>query len=469
MFIQKMIAVVAVVFSVQTVFAQFASEKLNELSNLIYAQGLNPNWYAHMDEYSAVERIAKDLSIGRVSPASMNPKVRIEPKKFSHQTTVQQYLFGQISAAQFVETVRAKNKVYNDSILLLRDLLERKAFGRWVNKPDNLKIEGLALNSKNNKLVHYLRFKLNDLGYANDVISDQFDEELFLVVQQFQRDHNLKTDGIIGKISWSFLERPLDQLIGQASLNIDRARWLPDDLGANHIFVNLAQQRLKLTQNGQETMDMITINGRVDRQTPLLVDRVVNIVLNPTWTVPFSIFVKDKLPVLRQDPGYIARNHMKVVDDNTGLEVDPYSIDWSLDENELGQYTIVQLPGPWNALGFAKFTLSNPFAIYLHDTSDRHLFNDDLRLLSSGCVRVSNPFELAERLLDTPNWTQDKLREFTEYAPTIATKDTWLKPKVKMPVYLFYQTLFRENDGRLISLNDHYNLDQVMYFAITND
>lgn len=444
-------------------YAQYSNPQLNELSGLLQKEGLNPQWYSTLDAKTAVDKIAKDLYLGRVTPDKMKPKVRIDVKAFPHAAVVQKYVTGQIRADEFVNAVKAKNSVYQKSVRLLNDLQTRKQTGNWTTKPAQLTLDKVELNSKNAKLVKYLRSKLNDLGYRNDITSVVFDNELKSIVMLFQKDHNLAADGVVGKISWSFLDRSLEQLISQAQLNVDRSRWLPDDLGPTHIFVNLTQQRLQLVQNQVKTMDFITINGRVDRQTPLLVDQLRNVILNPTWTVPFSIFMKDKLPELRKDPGYIAKNHMKVIDDLTGKEVDPYSIDWTKNANDLDQYTIVQSPGPWNALGFVKFTLGNPYAIYLHDTSDRGLFVKDLRLLSSGCVRVPYPFELAEKLLDNPQWNIEAIKQFTEFSPTIAEKDTWLKPKIRMPVYLFYLTVFADDDGRIISLNDHYSIDQLQY------
>ena len=444
-------------------WAQFSNPQLNELSTLIQKEGLNPQWYSNLDANMAADKIAKDLYLGRVTPDKMKPKVRIDVKSFPHSAVVQKYISGQMRADEFVNTVKAKNLVYQKAVGLLNQLQNCKLTGVWTKKPASLTLDKLEINSKNSSLVKYLRLKLNDFGYKNDLSTVVFDEDLKSLVILFQKDHNLSADGVIGKVSWSFLERSLEQLISQAQLNVDRSRWLPDDLGANYIFVNLTQQRLQLTQDNVKTMDFITINGRLDRQTPLLVDQLRNVILNPTWTVPFSIFMKDKLPELRKDPGYIAKNHMKIFDDVTGKEVDPYQIDWTKNANELDQYTIVQSPGPWNALGFVKFTLGNPYAIYLHDTNDRTLFSKDLRLLSSGCVRVSQPYELAEKLLGHPQWSVETIKQFTELAPTVAEKDTWLKPKIRMPVYLFYLTIFSEDDQRIISLNDHYEIDQLHY------
>ena len=114
-------------------------------------------------------------------------------------------------------------------------------------------------------------------------------------------------------------------------------------------------------------------------------------------------------------------------------------------------------------MGFIKFPLFNAFAIYLHDTSDRPFFTKDLRLLSSGCVRLSQPFDFAERVLNSPDYTAELLRGKSEFLSVPAEDEMRISRKTSLPVYLFYQTLFQEADGRLITLNDHYEIDKLVY------
>lgn len=463
-------------------------ERVKYLTQQVRGQGLMPQWYlsgntelqvqnliaagqtaqADVELKKITTRIAKDLYSGRVSPEKMQAKAKIAEKKFIHASAVDQFLSEQLTVEQLLATVVPKHRSYSEALQTYQRLLVMQENSQWAQRPAGLKTAKLQLNIKNPALVQYLRQKLNDYGYQNKVTQPLFDSELDAAVRQFQQDHNLKADGIVGDISWSFLDRPLEQLITQAIINLDRTRWLPDDLSNQYIVVNLAQQRLQLFQNDQMTMDFQTINGRLDRQTPMLIDQVRSVVLNPTWTVPVSIFMKDKLPELRKDPGYIARNNMQIVDDVTGATIDPYLVDWNKDPSQYNRYTIVQRPGPWNALGFIKFPLANPYAIYLHDTNDRSLFSQSQRLFSSGCVRVAQPFELAEKILNTPEWSTDSLKNATEYLPMVAEKPTNLKPGKRTAVYLFYKTLFQESDGRIVSLNDHYGTDKLMYSMMGN-
>ncbi len=413
---------------------------------------------------SIVNQIASDLSRGRVLPTQIANKVTIKAKAFAHKATADGYLRSNLSPSEFINTVAPKNSIYRSAQQAVEQLVNRKAEGNWTEKPANLSLDVVSSKTTNRGLIEFLRKKLSDYGYANNTSNLTYDSELNQAIRQFQTDNNLGVDGVVGNQSWKLLGKNLSQIITQAILNLDRTRWLPDQIPAEHIYVNLARQEFKMLRNNEEILSFKTINGRFDRQTPIMVDVAKSVVLNPTWTVPRNIFVKDKLALIKQDPGYVARSNMKLMSDVTGKEVDPYTVDWNQDPKKLA-YTLVQQPGSWNALGFIKFPLTNGYAIYLHDTNERSLFGDANRLRSSGCVRLERPFELAEKLLDNPRYTVDALKGLTELNPVPATKQTFLTPARAVPVYLFYQTL-NMKDGKLLASNDPYEVDLDMYQAL---
>ena len=115
---------------------------------------------------------------------------------------------------------------------------------------------------------------------------------------------------------------------------------------------------------------------------------------NPTWTVPASIFKRDKLPAIRKDPGYLARGGYGVVNTD-GQRVDPAAVNWQAENPPV---KLVQAPGPKNALGQVKFMFPNQYAVYLHDTDDRSLFSRSDRALSSGCTRGASAPETLSRI-----------------------------------------------------------------------
>jgi murein L,D-transpeptidase YcbB/YkuD len=296
----------------------------------------------------------------------------------------------------------------------------------------------------------------NAAGTARMIAEDQFDEVLFKAVQRFQQRHGLAADGIVGPLTLAALNVPVTERIQQLKLNMERWRWLPEDLGQRYILVNIPDFTMQVIENGRLVITTKAIVGTPKRPTPVLSARMSYLVLNPRWYVPHSITVKDHLPKLRKDPYALITKKFHVYD-AMGQEIDPGSVDWhSLSRSDF-PYRLRQDPGPQNALGRVKFMFPNPYHVYLHDTPSRALFNRSQRTYSSGCVRVANAIELAEYFLkDNPRWTRDTIRaavgggkrQRTVYLPE------------EIPVHFFYWTAWVAGDGLVHFRRDIYNLDQ---------
>lgn len=479
-----------------TVLPEIANDitvsKLIQAVDVAYEEGSRPEWYLSMEHQNDIKtliqsgknteldqyinkkilELSKDLNIGRISPETVTD-AHIASKIFSMNETVNNYIGGKISANGLVSAVTPKNILYNQALALLKKLRLMKQQNLLAKKSSTLNLTLIKMNSINPQLVSFLRARLNELGYSNDVSNSKFDSTLDLLVKSFQKDHNLKEDGIVGKDSWPILERSIDELITQAILSLERTRWNPDKDNGEYIYVNFNSQHLEYYKNGFLDLSSKVIIGRVKngtkeaRKTPLLVDYVKNMVLNTKWTVPITIFTNDKLPLLRSQPGYAESNNMYVVDNMTGKTINSSSVNWSLDAKTLlKKYSLVQKPGAGNALGRLKFLLNNKISIYLHDTNERNLFSQSLRLISSGCVRVEKPFDLAAKILEGTKWTKDAILNFTEYAPVQATEESWIKPTRIVPVYFMSTTVIQNSQGRIVSFSDHYGIDVEMYSKI---
>ena len=177
--------------------------------------------------------------------------------------------------------------------------------------------------------------------------------------------------------------------------NMERSRWLPDDLGQFYVWVNIPEERLRVFENGSETVNHRVIIGKPERRTPVLSSIFNQLVVNPTWTVPPTILKNDLVPKASANRGYFANQRLKIVDKNTGATVSPEN--WN--PEKFNSYRYVQSTGNLNALGLIKFNFPNKHMVYLHDTNNRSMFNQANRALSSGCVRVEKPFDLAEKIL----------------------------------------------------------------------
>jgi murein L,D-transpeptidase YcbB/YkuD len=291
-----------------------------------------------------------------------------------------------------------------------------------------------------------------------------FDATLEEAVRAFQRRHGLDVDGVVGSATLGALNVPLSERVRQIEANLERWRWLPQDLGRTHLLVNIADQRLQVVEQGETVLDMAVIVGRTYRRTPVFTGRMTYLVFNPTWEVPPALAVQDKLPELQADPVRMVQLGFQVLS-GWGAEervVDILEVDWSQVTRDRFPYRLRQLPGPQNALGRVKFMFPNKFNVYLHDTPARELFGRSQRTFSSGCIRVERPEALGVLLLSgQPPWTRETVLEAMD-----SGREQTVKLDVARPVHLLYWTAWTEPDGTVQFRSDIYGRDRLLEAAL---
>lgn len=292
----------------------------------------------------------------------------------------------------------------------------------------------------------------------------ELDEDLARAVRRFQGRHGLEPDGNVGPGTLAAMNVPVEARIAQIEVNMERWRWLPNDLGRRHIRVNIADYRVEVWEDGAVALDMRAVVGREYRETPMFSATMTYLVLAPYWHVPPRIAAVDKLPEIRKNPGYLASMKMTLFDQATNEPVDPSSLDWNaITGAELNRrFRLRQDPGPLNALGNVKFMFPNRHNVYLHDTPSRELFGRTTRAFSSGCIRVEKPLDLADYLLaGDPRWSPGRIR-----AVVAAGQETtvWLERPV--PVHILYWTAFAGDDGGVDFRPDLYGRDRAVRRAL---
>jgi murein L,D-transpeptidase YcbB/YkuD len=284
-------------------------------------------------------------------------------------------------------------------------------------------------------------------------LSSRFDEPLEAAVKRFQKTHNIAADGVVGAATVQAMNVGVDARIDQIRANLERARWVLHDMPREAVLVDIAGYRVNFVRNGETVWSTRAQVGTPYRKTPVFRDRIRYVEVNPTWTVPPTILRKDILPKLKQDAGYLQQRDMQVLT-HDGKPVDPATIDWSRYPETRFPYLLRQNPGPNNALGRIKFMFPNKYAVYLHDTPSRNLFERDQRAFSSGCIRIEDPFEFAELLLDDPQWTEARLKELVDTKQTSTVRLS--EPVI---VILLYWTVNAGEDGTLVFKDDVYARD----------
>ncbi len=288
-----------------------------------------------------------------------------------------------------------------------------------------------------------------------------FDRHVEMAVRKFQKRHGLKDDGKVGRSTLKAMNVPLETRIRQIALNMDRLRWLSRDMGSDYIFVNVADFSLEVMEDEQPAISMRIIAGKDEQRSCILSAKMTYLELNPFWRVPDSIAAKEILPQVKKDSSYLAKKNMKVFKDwsDNAKEVDPMRINWSIVRANNLSYKFRQEPGPLNPLGTIKFMFPNECEIYLHDTTERHLFGMSRRDFSHGCIRVEKPIELATYLLrNKETWTQKKI--VTEIRK--GKRQVVMLPE-PVDVYIFYGTAWVDRDGSLQFRDDIYHADEISY------
>jgi L,D-transpeptidase YcbB len=360
---------------------------------------------------------------------------------------------------QLIERLRPDHPYYanlRQGLARYRAIRDR---GGWPSVPSGPTLKPGMTDPR----VPVMRKRLSVTGElaSSELDSDSYDEALAAAVKRFQQHHGLTADGVIGPATLAAMNVAVQARIDQIKVNLERARWVLHDLPKDVLITDIAGFEVSYRRGGKIVWATRAQVGKPYRKTPVFKDQIRYLEVNPTWTVPPTILRQDILPKLARDPGYLRQNDMQVLT-HDGQRVDPSSINWSLYPKQNFPYLLRQNPGPSNALGRIKFMFPNKHAVYLHDTPSRNLFERDQRAFSSGCVRVLHPFELAELLLDDPEWTQARIKEVVKSKQT-----TRINLKNPVTVVLMYWTVNITNDGGLVFKPDIYNRDPAVLAGLT--
>jgi len=275
-------------------------------------------------------------------------------------------------------------------------------------------------------------------------------------VLRFQKRHGLETDGVIGARTLAALNVSPEKRLRQVALNLERLRWSFRNPGDRYIVVNIADFSLDVVENGSSVLAMNVIVGKPFQHTPVFSQKLRSLVLNPSWGIPRGIAVEEIVPKVRKDPGYLAKQRIKVLRNGRSVEgTELWAIDWSRLTINNFPYELRQEPGPKNPLGRIKFVFPNQFDVYLHDSPHKGLFRQNVRAFSHGCIRIEKPVELAHYLLGAdPAWSREAIA-----AAIKSDKEQKITLPQPLVVYLIYLTAWVDDNGTLQFRDDIYGRD----------
>lgn len=210
--------------------------------------------------------------------------------------------------------------------------------------------------------------------------------------------------------------------------NMERWRWMPRNLGARHVLVNVPAFTAALIDNGQVTTRHRAVVGAVRTPTPQLAASITAVTINPWWNVPQSIIAS---------------------------QGGRFGAGYEVTRTAGGGMSVRQPPGPRNALGRVKIEMPNSLAIYLHDTPSQALFARAARAFSHGCIRTQNVRDFAALLLaPTGQWDRAAIDD------AVNTGRNQSAPLARpVPVYIAYFTAAATSDGNIVTYADVYGRD----------
>jgi L,D-transpeptidase YcbB len=297
-----------------------------------------------------------------------------------------------------------------------------------LTKPSRLK------PGDSSTIISAIRKRLNELSYqSDDNGNNYFDPALVQVINIFKQTHGLTPDSIINNVVIKELNVPLRKRIEQIIVNMERFRWVPlHRKSREFLVVNIPAFTLNYFVDSESVWNCRVVVGKPMTKTVIFSGNMQYVVFSPYWNVPPSIINKEIRPGMKRNPNYLANHNM-----------------------EWNGGRVRQKPGPRNSLGLVKFLFPNSNNIYLHDTPSKSLFAEDARAFSHGCIRVSEPRELAIRVLrQDSSWTEEKIDKAMH-----AGVERYVTLKTQIPVYIGYFTAFIDRQGNLNFRDDIYKRD----------
>jgi murein L,D-transpeptidase YcbB/YkuD len=381
---------------------------------------------------NSVLTFARQLADGRIAPSRVYEQV-----DYGDHTPAPADILKTISEANKVD---AAFESFNPPDRGFRALKHKLAELR--GKPDGEKQTIIPLGhvikpGAQDERVPLLRARLGIKGKSSE---QTYDRALVRAVQKLQESHGINPSGIVGRETLAVLNEPKSgQATDRIIANMERWRWMPRELGATYVMVNIPDYSLKLVHNNRAVWHTKIVAGKPATPTPLANASMDNVIVNPSWHVPQSIIQNELLPRYQEDPNIF---------DRMGLEVK---------RGRDGNLVVVQPPGAANALGQIKFNFPNKFQVYLHDTPEKRLFKAERRAFSHGCMRVENPTKFGELILhlglkkNAPNAKQIEAM--------FGSDEHVFKLADKPQVLLTYQTAFVDDAGKLQLRDDVYGFD----------
>jgi murein L,D-transpeptidase YcbB/YkuD len=406
-------------------------------------------------------RYVSALHVGRINPAHFNYGIDIAEKHMDLAKFLAQQVVSARDVKTVMQTVEPTSRMYGVTLQALTRYQELAA--NTQHEPPLPMLQKAITAGSVYAGAPALRKRLIVLGDMQESATDDgagesataYTPSLAEGVKSFQRRHALPASGILTPATLAELNVPLATRVLQLEDTLERIRWLAPQYQEAPVFVNIPEYLLRVYRPDHTlAFQMRVVVGQAnvdDHKTPMIAREMRYIVLRPFWNVTPTITKEELAPHVEKDKGYLAAKNFEVVDRSGKLVTD-----WSAEDLEKNRYMVREKPGPKNSLGLVKFMFPNKQNIYLHSTPAVQLFSRTRRDYSHGCVRIQDPEQMADWVLQgQPKWTPDAIHDAMENGEDNKTVGL-LHP---IPVLIFYATARVDNDGAVYFFHDLYGYD----------
>lgn len=410
----------------------------------------------------AMLRLAEALGGQRLDPARLHPGTWFPAARDSVRLGAAREAIASGDAEATLRALDALEVQHPQAVALQKALARlRRADAAPVPEGAPLAPGGRSIR------VPHVRARLAALGFLgaeppetgwDDSDPYLFDADLAGALSRFRTARDLAADSLLDADATAALNADLDSLADRVALNLERWRWLPRDFGERFVWVNLPAYHLEVHEpDGSIGIEMTVNIGNAQTTgwtTPVITDSITTVVFRPAWYVPNSLAASQVFPMARADSLALWRQGFEVY--RGGAQVDSRLVPW--DSVSVGEFRFVQRPGPANPLGRAKFPMTNPYAILIHDTNRR----DFGGAVSSGCVHAGDAEALAAYLLHAEGWTEERAQQAYRSGP----QRQGVPLATPIRTHFVYLTAEVDDAGALVFHDDPYGYDRKQQAAL---
>jgi len=335
---------------------------------------------------------------------------------------------------------------------------------KFILENEKLEWDSISfINTPDSVLRSELKARLLITGDYDSTAKGNDSIKLAKAIKKFQKKMNLEPDGKLGKYTRQALSYSKEKMIRQMEMALERWRWEPKEFPKIYFWVNIPSADLHVWEydkkKKRDTLLLYSkvVVGKPETQTPQLKSKINYMIIYPYWNVPYSIAIKEILPMVKRDTGYLRSKGFEVVN-YKGNVLDPSKLKWKKYNKDYLPFKFRQRIGDENSLGICMFNFHNKYGVYMHDTNSKKYFTTFYRYQSHGCIRLEKFIETARILIrdDTLKLPYDSLMSFF-----VAGEQRQIDIRKPVPIYVKYYTADADSTGLHLYI-DIYRKDEKM-------